>query len=251
MSGSNQNFTRTMTRLRPDFDRIAQALKRPGIDPRSWLNMARVDEDPDAIVWDAQVGWLVDVTFVGGALDGEGPVVCRVSSWGQGQGVTSQRPPRPDCLVLVAVPGGDPNEECVIVGQLHDEVCKPPAAVNGTTITEEFALETHFEVFPGEDLDAEYRNVRITAESMTLGAAAADQPFPRGNDLADALDNLADSLDALAAALTTSGSVIGTSVSGGAVTAAIIGAVTAPLQTAVASFKAARTGYLSSRITGD
>lgn len=251
MSGSRQNFARTMTRLRPDYSRIADSMKRPGIDPRSWLALARVDDDPDAVVWNDQLGWVADVTFVGGDLDGEGPQPCRIASLGAGAGLTAQSPPRFDGLVLVAIVGGDANISCVIIGQLHDVNAAAPAQVNGTTITEEFAKETHVEAFPAEDLDAEYRNVRITGEAMVLGDPEADQPFPRGTDLADALDNLAGALDNLATALSNPGSVIGTSVSGGAVTAAVIGAATGPLSVAVAQFQAARNTYLSTRIRGD
>lgn len=246
MSGHHQSFARTRTRLRMDFGRIAEAVKRPGVDPRTWLALARVDDDPDARVWDDELGWIVDVTFRGGALDGEGPIPCRVmGAAGAGAGV--YRPPHLDALVVVAVPHGDPNNDCIVLGELHDVEHVPPAEVNGTQITEEFALATHILVYPGEDIDAQFRNVRLTGEQMVLGAAEADQPFARGADLADALDALADALDSFANALATAAPAPPNA----ALTVAAVLAAYTPLATAIGQFKTARDTYLSTRIRGD
>ena len=77
-----------------DYSRIAAGVAGPGVDTRTWITLARVDADPDATVWDDDLGWLVDVTMVGGPLDGDGPVLCRVASGGQGVGVGAHAPPR-------------------------------------------------------------------------------------------------------------------------------------------------------------
>lgn len=223
-------------------------MKSDGIDTRTWVSLARVDDDPDAVRYDTEFGWLVDVTFVGGPLDGEGPLVCRLGSMGARRGVTSQQPVGLGCLVLVLVPAGDINVEPTIISMLHDINCVAPTTVNGTEITEEFAAETHVQAFPGEDLDAEYRAVRVTGDSVVLGAAEADQPFARGNDLADALDNLAGALDTFAVALG-SGTLIGMApvvYVGGSANPALVA-----LRSAITQFEGARNAYLSTRINGD
>lgn len=234
-----------LARLRPrlDFGRVAAGVSRPGIDPRSWISMARVDVDPDAIVWDRELGWLVDVTLVGGGLDGEGPVLCRFPSSGQGVGAGGYDPPRAGCLVIVAIPGGDPNNDCIIIGQLHDEGCAAATVVNGVDITEAFAQRTHIFAFPDEDLDAAFEHVRITGD-MTLGVPDANQPFARGNDLAGAIDDFAD---ALILFLDSAAAVPG---GFGEVTATGFTTAGGVLKTKAQAFKAARARWLSQRIRG-
>ena len=254
MTGRRQSYTRSSTRLRLDWGRVAAAVSRPGIDPRAWVELARIDDDPDAMVWDSELGWLVDVTFIGGALDGEGPVVCRVASGFQGTGTGEHRPPIRDGLVVVAIPNGDANDDAIIVGQLHSTGEAAPSAVNGDSIVETGASEgqvaadeTHITVAPGADIDQEWRNVRITADRMVLGLSDADQPFARGGDLADALDDLADAVSDFAQAL--AGSF--PAPPNAALTVADVITAAAPLIAAAASFKTARTQYLSTRILGD
>jgi hypothetical protein len=244
------NRARYGVRRRPDYNRIANAVSRPGIDPRSWVCMARVDEDEDAIVWDDALGWLVDVTFVGGGSDGEGPINCRVASPSQGSGVGVSRPQRPNGLVIVLIPNGDPNDDAIIVGQLHDvDDFTVPSEVNGDTIVETDASdgevaadETHITVAPGEDLDQQWRNARITADAMVLGAPEADQPFVRGTDLDDALDDLADAISDIVTAINTGLAAAGSSIDPASL---------ASFEVAIATFKAASDQYLSDRITGD
>jgi len=224
---------------RIDMSRLRASVSGPGIDPRVWVATARVDDDPDAVRWDDSLGWLVDVTIVGGPFDGEGPVVCRVLTGVAGAGVTSSRPPRFDGLVVVAIPG-DVNQDAFIVGQVHDTDHPPPSEINGDELDEELALKTHITVAPDEDLDQQWRSVRITAESMTLGAADADQSFVRGEDQAGALEQL---VGALVAAITAINAAIPTGVSD----PTAIGT----LQAAAEAFEAARSTYLSTRLKGD
>lgn len=235
--------TRFRTRRRVDMSRVAEGLKGPGIDTRTWFAFARVDEDPDATVWDAELGWLCDVTIVGGPLDGDGPVLCRMASAGAATGKGQFDPPHQGCLVVVAVPGGDTNNDCVIIGQLNDSECAVPGAVNGTAIDEAFASRTHVLAFPGEDFDAEFDNVRLTGQ-MVLGTPDANQPFARGTDLADALDALVDALSMfLDQAPAPPGAF-------GSVAAPVFTAAGAALKIAIEQFKLARQQYLSTRIKG-
>lgn len=238
-----RSTTRYRTRTRVDMSRVALGLKMPGIDTRTWIALARVDEDPDATVWDPELGWLVDVTIVGGPLDGDGPVLCRMASSGAATGKGRYDPPHQGCLVFVAIPGGDTNADCVILGQLNDTDCKAPSAINGSAITEAFAARTHVLAFPGEDFDAQFDNVRITGQ-MVLGVPDADQSYTRGEDLADALDELVDALaDFLDQAPSPPGAF-------GSVSAPTFSAAAVVLKAAIAQFKTARNQYLSTRIKG-
>lgn len=245
MTGHRQIMARSSVRLRPDMNRLSEAVSRPGIDPRAWVVMARVDDDPDAIVWDSQIGWIVDVTF----LDGEGPITCRVVSDSQGSLAGSIRPVRPDSLVAVLVPNGDPNDEAIIVGDLHDaETNLAPTTINLKPITEELASSTHIDAFPSEDLDQEWSNVRITAsQSMKLGIAEPLQSFVRGDDYSDALDAFLTALDTF---VTNVAASVGAPPNL-ALTVADYAAQIGPLKAEIANFKAARTTYLSTLIKGD
>lgn len=236
--------TRYQVRTRVDMSRVADGLKMPGIDTRTWIALARVDEDPDATVWDAELGWLVDVTIVGGPLDGDGPVLCRMGSTGSAPGMGQYDPPHQGGLVVVLIPEGDTNADCVILGQLNDaDKFLAATKVNETDITEEFATRTHVMAFPSEDLDAEFANVRLTGQTV-LGVHNADQPFARGTDLADALDGLVDALSSFIDAAPAPPGAFGS------VAAPVFTAAGAALKAGIEQFKLARQQWLSQRIKG-
>lgn len=249
MSGRRSSIARNRTRLRPDFGRIAQAVSRPGIDPRAWVSMARIDDDPDAIVWDDELGWLVDVTFVGGSYDGDGPICCRVASKMQGNGVGSYAPPRGGVLCVVVIPDGDPNSDAIIIGQLHDiDSYKAPTRVNGDTIVETGATigqvsadKTSIVVAPNENLDEEWDEVRICASNMKFAEPAANQAYVRGNDLADAISNFADALTAFCTGISKAPTLLLDTVNYDPLN----------INTAIAIFKNASNQYLSTKIYGD
>lgn len=238
-----------------DWSRMREAVKGPGVDPRVWVCMGRVVDDPDAVVWDDTLGWLCDVVAVSGPLAGsELPLTCRVATGAQGPDIGTHRPPRKGGLVLVAFPTGDQNEDSVVLGQLHNEDdAGAPATVNGDTIDEDFAAATHITVLPDEDKDQEWANVRVTAsgdmklhgEAVELGKADADQSYVRGEDQADALGEFLDSMTQFAAAIAVAPVNIG-----GAVVA-LDPATLTDFQVAIQTYKAARAEYLSRRIKGD
>jgi hypothetical protein len=247
-------------------------LSRPGIDPRAWVVYARIDDDKDAIVWDPELGWFVDVTIVSGSLAGE-PALARVSADALVSG-GRYTPPRANALVLLAVPNGDLNDEAVVLTQLHTIERGAPTTINGDTIVERdpqagevAALATHLAVFPGEDCDEEWRERRVTTsgahklhgDTMELGVAGADQSYVRGEDKADADEALASAVDtynqqvlAAFAAMLPPG-IPATPVTAANISAgiAIITPASAALSAAVAQFNTARTQYLSTRIKGD
>lgn len=129
-----------MTRGRLDFGRLREAIAGPGIDPRTWVTTGRVDNDPEALRWEPPFGWVADVTFTGGALDGDGPNPCRVASWLAGAGNSAAPPPLLGAEVLVVVPEGNPNANPVIVGAMHGgDGNEAPTSVNGDDIDTAYA----------------------------------------------------------------------------------------------------------------
>jgi hypothetical protein len=240
-----------------DFSRLREAVKGPGVDPRVWVCMGRVVDDPDAVVWDDVLGWLCDVEAVDGPLAGsELPLTCRVATGAQGPDIGIHRPPRKGGLVVVVFPSGDQNEDSVILGQLHNEDdAGAPATVNGDTIDEDFATTTHITALPEEDQDEEWANVRVTAsddmklhgKALELGKDGADQAYMRGDDFADAIEDMVDAIGSFAQSLSTSTPAPPNA----ALTVADVVAAYAPLEIAIAQFKAARAEYLSTRIKGD
>ena len=139
-----------MTRGRLDFGRLREAIAGPGVDPRTWVTTGRVDDDPDAIRWEEPFGWIADVTFTGGALDGDGPNPCRVASMFAGSAQGKSAPQLRGCEVIVLIPEGNPNTNPVIIGMMHNgDGCAAPTEVNGTPIDEAYALENEITVMEG------------------------------------------------------------------------------------------------------
>ncbi len=149
-------MTRARIRKRFDLGRLRVATAGPGSDPRTWVTTARVDDDPEAISFEEDVGWVVDVTFVGGDLAEEGPVPCRVAMSFGGDGAGELEPPALGCEVIVVVSEGDPNANPVIVGYLDNgDGCGPPAEVAGFPVSELTAARTHYVASP-HNLEAQY-----------------------------------------------------------------------------------------------
>jgi hypothetical protein len=249
-----------MVRRRYDPSLERQAIRGPGVDSRAWGQMCRVvdDADGDAFEWDESLGWLCTMDSVGGPYDGDADNLGRIPSQAQGNGVGYYYPPRATGLVVATIPTGDPNDVMMVVGQLHSEDETAPALaaalINGDTIVERdagdgqvAAAETHMAVFPDEDLDQEWRNVRITADAMVLGAPDAEQPFVRGNDLESALGDFADAISQFAQDLAGSAPAPPNA----ALTVADAIAASAPLISAAEALKAAFETILSTRINGD
>jgi len=232
-----------------DIARIRESMAAPGMDQRCWVCMGRIDDDPDAAVWDDVLGWLCDVTAVSGPLAGSLlPLACRVVSIAQGDDSGIHSPPRKGGLVVVMFPSGDPNEDSIIVGSLHNtDDAGAPATVNGEEIDEDFAAETFIYALPDFDLEQEWRNARITAGEMILGKEDADQPYMRGDDFADAIEDIVDAIGSFAQSIATATAAPPNA----ALTVADVLLAYAPLEIAIVQFKGAREGYLSTRIKGD
>lgn len=199
-------------RIRRTFDRgrLGQLASQPGIDTRSWVVLARVDDDDDAIRWsgadgdDGPLGWIVDVTIQGGPLDQEGPIPCRLGSTYARDGELRSDPPSAGCLVVVVLPGGSLNGEPTIIGEMPSDGCAPPSSVNGTDIDEAYALGTLFLV-TSKNVDEEIggdrrvktgegKTHRILGETIELADENATQAFVKGDAQKTAIDTFAQSV---------------------------------------------------------
>lgn len=128
--------TSARVRRRADVGRIGKAVSQPGIDPRTWVTMGRVEDDPKAVRWIPQIGWVADVRFTGGPLDGETQVPCRVAGGVQEDDAGTFYPLAPGCAVAVLLPAGTSQEAPIIVGRVNNRNgCAAPLTINGLPIT--------------------------------------------------------------------------------------------------------------------
>jgi len=255
-----------------DMGRLREALRGPDVDTRVWLATATVDNDPDAIRWEAESGWIVDVTFYGGPLDGDGPVACRLAATYAAAGATRSDPPSGGDEVIVSITDGDPNSNPIIVARLHNQSVPPPALIFGLPITEVTALLAHILVSPlglQEEyaLPARLKALSWLLEGVSLALAGTvalgvttlpdgsvvppTQPMLRGADFTGAtLGQLLTALNTFALALGPAIALLApAAVPAPAVTA--LGTAATALGNALTSFQAAAVANLSTRVVGE
>lgn len=113
-----------------DLNVLADALKRPGIDPRLWASYALVNRDqPDdhSVEFDPEWGPLVSVTL----QPTNEVAMCRVGASLAGNGEGEWHPFMPADEVLVVIPEGDIRAMPVIVARLNNALDKFPDKVSG------------------------------------------------------------------------------------------------------------------------
>lgn len=246
---------RSRIRTRFDAGRLRELIKGPGSDTRTWLFYGRVDDDDDAVRWEREIGWVVDVTIVGGALDGEGPIPCRVGWLYAGDEAGSSSPVERGTLCACLLPEADINGTPTIVGVVSTTERPVPTEVNGQTVDEDFAKGTHFLRSPHNvevQVGSLWRtsaedDAKLLAQNVSLADDSAGQSYVRGEDQLDALDDLIDALDAFAQSLATAVPAP----PNGALTVASTAAAYATLAPALIAAKTALQGALSSRIKGE
>jgi len=107
----------------PDTQRMAQAMRMPGIDPRTWVSYAVVS----AITFDPEHGVIADVILMPGGTQGS----ARVSTEFAGAGFGFHFPLRVDDEVLVELADGDPDHGYIITRRFWSPADQPPSdAVN-------------------------------------------------------------------------------------------------------------------------
>lgn len=196
-------YTGSRLGSKPNVGRLAALLSTHGIDLSTWVHMGRVDSDHDAWTWEPGTGWIVDVTLVGGKLDGVGPVPCRVAMGFASQGGMESKPLDSGCEVVVCMPGdGDVNDTPTIIGQINNQSdSRVPELIFGQPINEELARSAFLLVTQHSSYSQFGKEWRVDAtelaglhagKKLTLGSAEADQAAIRGNELADALGAFLD-----------------------------------------------------------
>ena len=205
---------------RVDVERIAEAVSRPGIDPRAWVSMARTSDDLSSTDYDPDYGWRLDAITYAGAFHGN-TVCCRQMAQGPGMdGYGDYHPPGADEEIVVLFPGGDPDEDPIAIGVVSNRSGGgPPKTVAGRTI----AVSDSGETSPGGPVDpsdcsflkspysrvVEYEGeyhlkakwVTFEASSpmagIKLGSQTAKHPVPRGDNLVLLLTSLLTTLGTL------------------------------------------------------
>ncbi len=182
-----------------DTSALAQAVARPGIDPRTWVTMGVVIE----VGWDN--GFVVVVRIAEGALCGE-EVACDVAVPFASALTMATCPIEEGDFAVCVVPGGDANNMPIVIGFLHTGETRTAKKVNDLTVDANLVQRAVVVSNAAVDAELSFGNVRLTAEQIRLGPGAAPtQPFVRGRAFVDALEDFLDALDAL----------VGTPVGGG------------------------------------
>lgn len=111
-----------------DTNRLANALSRPGIDPRVWVSYAVLMSEPLVDVRKGKQGVFADVQLLpSGSRD-----TARVGAIYAGNGWGLYTPLHKDDEVLVCAPSGDPDEGLVIVQRLWSTADPQPEQVAET-----------------------------------------------------------------------------------------------------------------------
>lgn len=108
-----------------DVNRLANAVARPGIDPRVWVSYAVLTSEPVVELREGQQDVIVDLLL----LPSGQPETARVGAMYAGNGFGLYAPLHKDDEVLVVAPSGDPDEGLVVMQRLWSPADPPPSAV--------------------------------------------------------------------------------------------------------------------------
>ncbi len=107
----------------PDLVSLADAMARDGNDTREWVSFGTVD-DSDFIEFDDEYGPLVVVNL----QPSKRQVRCRIAGFVAGKGEGEFYPYSAGDEVIVAIPGGNVREGCVILGRLNNSIDTFPSS---------------------------------------------------------------------------------------------------------------------------
>ena len=114
-----------LRRLQPDLGRLANAVSRPGIDPRIWVSYATVTSEPYIETDEGVEDIFVDVRL----HPSEQLETARVGTIYAGDGFGFYTPLHQDDEVLIGAPSGDPDEGLVVIQRLWSPFAVPPPEV--------------------------------------------------------------------------------------------------------------------------
>jgi hypothetical protein len=160
-----------------DLRTVGDGYSYPGIDPRTWISSATVDEE-EPVVFDAELGPLVGVTL----QPTKEQVRCRVGMGVAGRGEGEYYPFVAGDEVLVAVPRGDLREGGVILCRLCNSIdAFPTGSVAGQDpVTNSFGFRRQ-KAPHAHEVDGPYL-VRQSSTGALLSMDGAGVMTLRGGD---------------------------------------------------------------------
>lgn len=168
-----------------DVTRLANAVSRPGIDPRIWVSYAVLQTEPFVDERPGKQGVFADVRLLpSGVMD-----TARVGAIYAGNGFGLYAPLHKDDEVLVCAPSGDPDEGLVIVQRLWSTSDPQPAQVAQTPEDVMLVVE------PDKNLRLTVQgsgNVYMTVDAgkIYLGSPENTEPVALGTQVQRYLDRL-------------------------------------------------------------
>jgi hypothetical protein len=105
-----------------DVSRLADAVARPGIDPRTWVSYAVLTSEPYFETTAGQQDCFVNIYLMPSGVE----ETARVASVYAGNGFGLWMPLHKDDEVLVCAPSGDPDEGLVVTQRLWSPSDAPP-----------------------------------------------------------------------------------------------------------------------------
>jgi hypothetical protein len=170
-----------------DTNRLSEAVSRPGVDPRSWVSLAVVDD----FAIDSEGVW-ADVTL----MPSRRKETCIVGAAYAGNGFGFYAPLYKDDQVVVVFPGGDATSP-VIVSRLHSQADAPPstaqAAANASDVILVIESGKHLRIETGGagNIILEPKG----AGKVEIGGEANVDPMVLGQKLSTWLTALITALD--------------------------------------------------------
>lgn len=172
-----------------DAGRLANAVSRPGIDPRIWVSYAVLVSEPVVDTQPDGMDVIADVMLLpSGMIE-----TARVGALYAGNGFGLYAPLHIDDEVLVVAPSGDPDEGMVITQRFWSPADPPPAAVMNNT--QDFTLVVE------KDKNLRFSvegsgNVYLTVDTgkIYLGSPDGTEPATKGDSLKSYLNSLASAI---------------------------------------------------------
>lgn len=168
-----------------DTERLANAVSRPGIDPRIWVSYAVLISEPYVETREGQEDVLADIMLMpSGMIE-----TARVGTIYAGNGFGLYTPLKVDDEVLVVAPSGDPDEGMVITQRLWSPADKPPAelAENSADVLLVVESDKNLRI---KTLGSGNVILAVDTGKVYLGAESGTEPVTKGNSLKSYLDSL-------------------------------------------------------------
>lgn len=127
-----------------DASRLAELVRRPGIDPRVWIVFATVE----ALGFDEVEGIFADVRY----LHNERVVTAFVGALATGDGFGDWCPLKVGQLVLVAVPNGDEDNGAIVIASTWDASRRPASEFQSPDDPTEPTVDRVVKAEPGTTL---------------------------------------------------------------------------------------------------